>query len=97
MFEKIMRSIGFMLISNSLFFTQITAFAESDSTGAAVMTGIGGGVIGGVITACVLISKSRTKFKATKAEQYINSRLQLHSRNDVYLRTSTTKTKINNK
>lgn len=100
MFEKIMRSVGFMLLSNGLFFSEIFAYADSDSSGVGfdgVLTGLLGAIIGGCITAVVLVSKSYTKMKATKAEKYIKSKLQLHGQNDVYLRTDTTKTKINSK
>ena len=41
-----------------------------------------------------LISMSRTKQKATKADKYIKSNLKLTGRNDTYLRTTTDKTKI---
>ena len=49
---------------------------------------------GGLITGFVLVSMSRTKQKATKADKYIKSNLKLTGRNDTYLRTTTDKTKI---
>ena len=49
---------------------------------------------GGLITGFVLVSMSRTKQKATKADKYIKSNLKLNGRNDTYLRTTTDKTKI---
>ena len=50
--------------------------------------------LGGLITGFVLVSMSRTKQKATKADKYIKSNLKLTGRNDTYLRTTTDKTKI---
>ena len=96
-FQRILRSIGFMLISNSLMFTQIVAGAENgSSSGGSVGVGIVGALIGGGITAFILISKSRTKSKATKADEYKAGNLIIHAQSDDYLRTETTKVKINN-
>lgn len=94
MIRKFIRSLGFAFISCSTFFTPIIAGAESATTGEMVSGGFIFAVPGGLITGLVLVSMSREKSKATRAEQYMKSKLQLKGRNDTYLRTTTSKTKI---
>lgn len=91
MFRKILRQAGFMLIANSALFTPLIASADSgDSTYAVI-----GFPAGAVITGLVLVSMSKTKSKATKADKYVKGTLELHDRADVYVKTETTKTKVN--
>ena len=85
MLKKLYRTLGFALISCNLFFTPVMAYADSRvSVGTNMCFAIPGG----------LITMSRTKQKATKADKYIKSNLKLTGRNDTYLRTTTDKTKI---
>ena len=91
MFHKFLRTAGFMLISNAALFTPMIAFAEDgDGTIGAVV----GFPVGAVLTGSILVSMSRTKYKATKADNYIKGKLDLHDKRDVYLRTETSKRKV---
>lgn len=94
MIRKFIRSLGFAIISCSTFFTPLIAGAEGASTSEMVSGGFMLAIPGGLITGIVLVSMSRKKSKATRAEQYIKSKLQLNGQNDAYLRTTTSKTKI---
>ena len=85
------RTLGFALISCNLFFTPVMAYADSSVS---VGTNMCFAIPGGLITGFVLVSMSRTKQKASKADKYIKSNLKLTGRNDTYLRTTTDKTKI---
>ncbi|WP_139182222.1 hypothetical protein [Ruminococcus sp. YE71] len=85
-----LRTAGLMLISNAVVFTPLIASADGDSTVGAVV----GFPLGAFITGSVLVSMSRTKHKATKADHYVKGKLDLHDSRDNYLRTSTSKTKI---
>lgn len=49
----------------------------------------------GIIIAVSLLSQSRTKIKASKADKYISSSLKLTQSSDVYTHTTTTKHKVN--
>ena len=90
MFKKAIGELGYMLIANSLLFTPVIAAAEDgDSTAGAVI----GFPLGAVITGMVLVSMSRTKTKATKADKYVKGELKLSDREDNYLRTETSKRK----
>ena len=91
MLKKLYRTLGFALISCNLFFTPVIAYADSSVS---VGTNMCFAIPGGLITGFVLVSMSRTKQKATKADKYIKSNLKLTGRNDTYLRTTTDKTKI---
>lgn len=93
MLRKIIREIGFMLIANACLFTPIIAAAEE---GNPVLGAIIGAPIGGIVTGTVLVSMSKQKRKATRAEKYIQGNLDLHEKSDTYIRTSTSKTKIKN-
>ena len=91
MLKKLYRTLGFALIACNLFFTPVMAYADSSVS---VGTNMCFAIPGGLITGFVLVSMSRTKQKATKADKYIKSNLKLNGRNDTYLRTTTDKTKI---
>lgn len=91
MFRKIIREIGFMLIANAAFFTPLIAAADD---GNPVLGAVIGAPIGGIVTGTILVSMSKQKRKATKADKYIKGKLELHDKRDAYIRTSTTKTKI---
>lgn len=94
MIRKLIRSLGFAIISCSTLLTPVIAGAESATSGEMVSGGFMFSIPGGLITGIVLVSMSRKKHKATRAEQYIKSKLQLNGRSDTYLRTTTSKTKI---
>ena len=91
MFRKFLRTAGMMLISNAVLFTPMIAFADGEGTFGAVV----GFPVGAFFTGSVLVSMSRTKHKATKADHYVKGKLDLHDKKDVYLRTETSKRKIN--
>lgn len=93
LFRKILREIGFMLIANAAMFTPVIAAADE---GNPTLGAIIGAPIGAVVTGTVLVSMSKQKRKATKADKYIDGKLALHEQKDTYLRTSTSKTKIKN-
>ena len=80
-----------MLISNAALFTPLTAFADSGDGSSGAIIGF---PIGAVITGSILVSMSRTKHKATKADNYIKGKLDLHDSRDIYLRTETSRRKI---
>lgn len=92
LFKKILRELGFMLIANSAFFMPL--IASADNSGDGTMGTVIFAPIGGIVTGSILVSMSRTKHKATKADKYIDGKLDLHDKRDNYLRTSTSKTKI---
>ncbi len=94
MFKKFIRTLGFAIISMSSFCQPVLAYADSGSNG--TVGGVIGAVLGGVITGSVLVSMSRTKHHATKADKYVNSDLDLMRQYDNYLRTTTSKRKIKN-
>ncbi len=89
--KKLMRESGLALISYSFLFSPILASAEGINTGAVVL----GFPVGAVVTGVVLVSMSKTKTKATKADKYVRGRLQVHQANDDYIRTETSRVKIN--
>lgn len=91
MFRKIIREIGFMLIANAAFFTPLIAAAED---GSPVLGAVIGAPVGGILTGTILVSMSKQKRKATKADKYVKGKLDLHDRKDAYIRTSTKKTQI---
>ena len=93
MFRKVLRTAGFALISMNTVLGPTVAFADnSDSVVGACI----GAPIAGIITGAVLVSMSRTKHHATKADKYINSDLDMMRQYDNYLRTTTDKRKISN-
>jgi len=67
MLKKLYRTLGFALISCNLFFTPVMAYADSSVS---VGTNMCFAIPGGLITGFVLVSMSRTKQKATKADKY---------------------------
>jgi hypothetical protein len=83
MFKKLIRELGFVLISNSLLFTPMIAAADDGSTTGAVV----GFPAGALITGVFLVSMSRTKNKATKAKDYVKGKLTLHEKHDEYIKT----------
>ena len=91
MIRKIMEKVGFMLIANSLLFTPIVAYADGNGVVGAVV----GGALGGVVTGAVLVSMSKTKITATRAEKYVDGQLELKNQSDQYLRTTTDRHKVN--
>ena len=86
-----MEKVGFMLIANSVLFTPIVAHAEGNGAIGAVV----GGALGGLITGGVLVSMSRTKITATRAEKYVDGDLELHRQDDQFIRTTTERKKVN--
>lgn len=86
-----MEKIGFMLIANSVLFTPIVAHAEGSGGFGAVV----GGALGGIITGSILVSMSKTKFTATKAEKYVDGELELKNQSDQFLKTTTERHKVN--
>ncbi|MBQ1538669.1 MAG: hypothetical protein IIZ73_10205 [Ruminococcus sp.] len=93
MLKRILRDLGFMLITGSAMFTPIMAAADDgDSTMGAVV----GFPVGAVVTGFILVSMSSNKSKATKADKYVEGDLDLKSKEDVFLRTETHKEKVNN-
>ncbi|MFT3952483.1 MAG: hypothetical protein QM689_11175 [Oscillospiraceae bacterium] len=56
-----------------------------------------GAVIGAGLLDLVLVSASRTKKKATDANPYITTQLQLDGKSDNYVKTTTTSVTINRK
>lgn len=95
MLQKFYRTLGFALISLNTFCTPIMAYADSEGGDIKVGSGFICAIIGALITGCVLVSKSRQKNKATKADKYIKTNLKLHDRRDIYIRTTTDKVKLN--
>jgi hypothetical protein len=91
LFRKFIRELGFALISYGTMFSPLIAFADDGDTTLGVIVGF---PVGAVITGTVLVSMSRTKAKATKADKYIESKLDLHDSKDVYIRTETSKVKV---
>lgn len=91
MIKKIMRELGLAMISYGTLFTPILASADDGSAGMGVAIGFPAGA---VITGVILVSMSRTKVKADKADNYVKGDLKLHAQDDVYLRTETSKEKI---
>ena len=92
MFRKIIRELGFMLLTCSTMVTPMMAYADDgDSTAGAVI----GFPVGAVVTGFILVSMSSNKSKATKADKYVKSKLELDKKNDTFLRTETRKEKIN--
>lgn len=61
-----------------------------------IMPALGAALIIGFVIAISLISMSRTKMKATKADKYISSKLILNEKSDVYTHTTTTKQSTGN-
>ncbi len=49
------------------------------------------GLLVAIVIAFSLISQSRTKHKATKAEKYLQARIDITERSDVYSHTTTKK------
>ena len=92
MVRKIMEKVGFMLIANSVLFTPIIAHAEGNGVIGAVV----GGGLGGLITGGVLVSMSKTKITATRAEKYVDGDLELKRQGDQFLRTTTDRKKVSN-
>lgn len=90
MFRKFIRELGFMLIAGSTMFTPLAAYAEGDGTGGAVI----GFPIGAVVTGLILVSMSSNKSKATKADKYVDGKLDLEFKEDTFLRTETKKEKV---
>jgi GH24 family phage-related lysozyme (muramidase) len=87
----LLRKTGFALISYGMLFAPVVAYA--DEVNGAVSVGIGFPV-GAVATGAVLVSMSRTKNKATKADKYTKGKLELHDRSDRYIKTDTSKVKV---
>jgi hypothetical protein len=92
--EKIIRKVGFGLISYGTFFAPVVAHADEVNSAASIGIGF---PLGAIVTGVVLVSMSRTKNKATKADKYTNGSLEIHSRTDDYIKTDTTRVKVNNK
>lgn len=77
---------------NSIYFALTNAtILSSDNP----LLAIGIAILAGIIIACSLLAQSRTKIKATKAEKYISTKLQLTGKSDVYTHTTSTRRKIN--
>ncbi len=92
MLKRILRDVGFMLITGSTMFTPILAAADDgDSTMGAIV----GFPVGAVLTGFILVSMSSNKSKATKADKYVEGNLDLENKEDVFLRTETHKEKDN--
>lgn len=89
--EKVIPHIRLCAYFLQFVFTPVMAYADSSVS---VGTNMCFAIPGGLITGFVLVSMSRTKQKASKADKYIKSNLKLTGRNDTYLRTTTDKTKI---
>lgn len=92
MLRKFIRELGMMLIANHAMFMPVMACAAEESgsvTGAVI-----GAPVGGLIVGVILLSMSKTKVKATKADKFVNGHLELHQQSDRYVRTDTTRTKI---
>ncbi len=90
--RKAAEKIGFMLIANSLLFTPIVASADGNGAVGAVV----GAGLGGLITGGVLVSMSKTKHSASRAEKYVEGNLELRQQQDVFERTTTDRRKISN-
>ena len=88
--RKIIEKAGFMLIANSLLFTPIVASADGNGAVGAVV----GAGLGGLITGGVLVSMSKTKHTASRAEKYVEGNLELDGKQDVFERTTTERRKI---
>ena len=93
MVRKFLRTLGFAVISMSTVLTPTVAYADDSN---AVVGAVIGAPLVGIITGSVLVSMSRTKHKATKADKYINSDLDMKRQYDNYVRTTTDKRKISN-
>ncbi len=78
-----LNSIYFSLMSN-------TVMMNTDDPLAA----IGISLFAGIVIAVSLISKSRTKIKATKSERYISTQLKLTEQSDVYTHTTTSRRQV---
>lgn len=92
MLENFFRTTGFMLISYGTLFTPIVASAEGTNP---VAAGAVGFIPAAIITGAVLVSKSKTKNKATKADLYIKDKVDLNDSSDRYVRTDTSKVRVN--
>ena len=92
MFRKIIEKIGFMLIANSVLFTPIIASADGNGALGFVC---GAGIVG-FVTGAVLVSMSKTKIKATKADKYIDGLLELKNKEDTFVNTTTERRKVGN-
>ncbi|MCR5123286.1 MAG: hypothetical protein K6B74_12815 [Ruminococcus sp.] len=93
MIRKIIEKIGFMLIANSVLFTPIVAHA--DGAGGGVVGIVVGGAIGGIVVGSTLVSMSKTKITATKAEKYVEGQLELKRKQDQFVTTKTERHKVN--
>ena len=91
MIRKIIEKIGFMLIANSVLFTPIVAHAD----GAGGVGIVVGGAIGGIVVGSTLVSMSKTKITATKAEKYVEGQLELKRKQDQFVTTKTERHKVN--
>lgn len=87
--KRIVLQVGIFFMFLSLF--SIGAFAEGGGGSAvsAVITGLVGALIVGLITAVVLISMSRTKQRSTQADHYVSSEVTLSDKSDKFLRKDT--------
>lgn len=91
MIRKLLRQAGFMLISYGTLFTPVLAYADDGNSTLGAVVGFPAGAI---ITGAVLVSMSHTKTKATKANKYVKGQLDLHLKEDEYLRTEKTSRKL---
>lgn len=87
--KRIVLQVGIFFMFLSLF--SIGAFAEGGGGSAvsAVITGMVGALIVGLITSVVLISMSRTKQRSTQADHYVSSDVSLSDKTDRFLRKET--------
>ncbi len=93
MIRKIMEKAGFILMANAVWFSPIIAHA--DGGGGKVIGAVIGAGLGGFLTGAGLVSASRTKITATKAENYVDGDLELSKQADQFIRTTTEKHKVN--
>ena len=86
--KRIVLQTGIFLMFFSLL--SIGAFADNGgSPVSAVLFGLVGALIVGLIPATVLISMSRTKTKSTQANHYVSSEVTLSDKSDKFLRKDT--------
>lgn len=91
MLRGFVRRLGFAIISVSTMYTPLLAYADDGNPFMGAVLGV---PIGAVATGVILVSMSSNKSKATKAAKYVKGELQLKEREDIFLRTETTKEKV---
>lgn len=79
---------------NDLFLNISSGVSLAASSGDGVLITFGGSIGLIVIIAGVLLSMSRTKIKATKADNYVKSSIKLTAKNDQYTHTTTSKVRV---